>query len=169
MEQLIIILLFIIFVICFMLLLLCDYFVIKTRLKNCRPVIGKIVYFDEVQFFRSGYHVSIVEYMSGEITKNAIILKSNKDKIGDEIEIVTDGDLAVRKKIVIKQDNNWGAFLVVFLVLFLGRDNLVTGAEQFIIISQLVIICILMVVMFIYPSLHEIFDREVKKGLGWRR
>lgn len=43
------------------------------------------------------YKFIIVSYKNNGLQKDAVILKARKDKIGDKIEIVTDGKIAVRK------------------------------------------------------------------------
>ena len=93
-----------------------DWVYMKRKLRNCKPIIAEIIYFDKV--YRE--QLVIVSYKINELQQNIVISKALKDKIGDKIEIVTDGEIAVRKKIELKHNKgviDATIFLVVMLII----------------------------------------------------
>lgn len=144
--------------------LLGDIIVIKKRLKKYPTVIADIIYFEEVQLFRGGSCIAVVKYMKDNVEKSAIIHKAKKDKIGDKVEIVTDGKLAARNSIVLKQDLSIGGIIgsVIVMVLF-GQyiDNLY---------ASLAFNCMVVIEFFLmitYPYVYEAHYCEMKDRLGW--
>lgn len=142
-----------------------DWIYAKIRLRGYNPILAEVIYFDEVQFINGSSKVTIVSYKSNGLQRDAVILKANKDKIGDKIEIITNGKIAVRKKIALKEDQHFGVsiFALVVILFFLksfGPDEGLLIAGYFVLIIGLLFTTIL------NPLVYEAFDSEIKEKLG---
>lgn len=144
-----------------------DWIYAKIRLRGYNPILAEVVYFDEVQFIKGSSKVTIVSYKSNGLQRDAVFLKANKDKIGDKIEIITNGKIAVRKKIALKEDQHFGVsiFALVVMLFFLKSFN----SDEGLIAIYFVLIIGLLFTTILNPLVYEAFDSEVKEKLGWRR
>lgn len=144
-----------------------DWVFIKRRLRDYEPIVAEVIYFDEVSVIKGISNVTIVSYKSNGLQKDAVILKAKKDKIGDKIEIVTDGKIAVRKKIALKEDQHFGVSIfalgiILFFLKYSGSDEGGMTAVYFMFIMEVIF-------AIFYPVIYEAFDSEVKEKLGWRK
>lgn len=144
-----------------------DQIYAKIRLRGYKPILAEVIYFDEVQFIKGSSKVTIVSYKSNGLQRDAVILQAKNDKIGDKIEIVTDGKIAVRKKIALKEDQHFGMsiFALVVILFFLKSFN----SDEELIAIYFVLIIELLFTTILNPLVYEVFDSEIKEKLGWRR
>lgn len=143
-----------------------DWIYAKIRLRGYNPILAEVIYFDEVQFVKGSSKVTIVSYKSNGLQRDAVILKAKKDKIGDKIEIVTDGKIAVRKKIALKEDQHFGVgiFALVVMLFFLKSF----GPDEELLIAAYFVLIIGLLFTVLHPLVYEAFDSEIKEKLGWR-
>lgn len=140
-----------------------DWIYMKRKLRNCKPIIAEIIYFDKVRRER----LAIVSYKINDLQQNAVISKAFKDKIGDKIEIVTDGEIAVRKKIELK-DNKGVIDATVFLVIMLVVLWYTGPIDELTVALFFWIIWVLMYIIFL-PLIYKVGDNYIKEKLGWRK
>ena len=145
-----------------------DCFYIKREIRNFKPITAEIIYFDEASFGRGGsYPVTIVSYTINGIQRDAVISKAQRDRVGDKIEIVTDGEIAIRKKLALKNSERTRISSVVFVVFFVILWNV--GPIDEVTISLTFIIIMMMLYVIFYPLIYKVHDSYIKEKLGWRR
>lgn len=63
-----------------------------------------IIYFDECYRHESRTDITVVEYDMYDVKKTTFVMRGVKDNIGDKLSIITDGKIAVRKKVYKKYE-----------------------------------------------------------------
>lgn len=167
-ETLRLVLIIALFVLGTMLSMFGEWLVIKTRLRNCKTYIGEIVYFDEIPLMRGAHMISVINYQDNGKSRDAIIIKAKRDVVGAKISIVTDGNLAVRKKIAMAEKGSSGVYIAAVIVLIIGQFNLNASQMFFLDAALLITLVGLIIILLFYPFLYEITDQSMKDRLGWR-
>lgn len=85
------------------------------RKKRLSVFKAEILYFEEITEHRWTYEYSVINYSIMGLSVDAIVKRGVKDKIGDQIEIASDGSLAVRTKPYFKKE-----FMENNILLFVG-------------------------------------------------
>lgn len=143
-----------------------DYIIIKTRLQYYKPITAEIIDLDYAQYFKGGETVTIVSYEKTVTSKDAIITNEKNDKIGDMVEIVTDGVIAVRAKKKVDKVTILGHTLLGFGMIWYGYFMYTTGLEMptwSILVA--ILICGGMIVL--HPLCTSSIDSNRKRALGW--
>lgn len=140
-----------------------DQIVIKTKLKNADICVAEIVDFEEVNFIKGSIFVTIVKYMKNDVEKTAIVYKGKKDKIGNKIVIVTDGNIAARDTFYIKEEMSIGAIIVFIGVVFF----LAQRSEEYFTYASIIMLVIVALLAILHPYTYESHNCEIKRKLGW--
>ncbi len=141
-----------------------DLIVVKTKLKYSPHFMAEIICFDEIHYFRGVSKVSIVKYKTGDKEKVTLVDKSKKDKIGDQVHIVTDGNLTARNELVNKNDSYGYIVLIVLGLFFFGRSGMdVEVIGGFIALGFMSLVMLIFIVA--YPLFYEMHYQELKEKL----
>lgn len=148
-----------------------DYILIKTVLKTYKPIPTRIIDIDRVQPFagNGGYDVTIVTYYENGKEKDAVISHQKSDKIGDCLDIVTDGCLAVRCKVGFDSINTMLICLGVGIALIyyaIYSYSIGVVVPIWMIFVEL-LFCI--AVLVLHPLLAKSRDKSTKAYLGWHK
>ncbi len=144
-----------------------DFIILKTRLQYYQPINAKIVDVDYIQYIKGQIPVTIVSFQrAGKVRDTAITYRKN-DKVGDELEIVTDGFCTVRKK------HKFSVFAIMLeeLGMIIGSvclgfiANKLFGEISFLIVAVVVMVCFVVIVC--YPIYTASYNQSLEKRLGW--
>ncbi len=143
-----------------------DYIIIKTHLKYYKPITAEIIDLDYAKYLKGGEAVTIVTYEKNGKNKDAIITNQKKDKIGDKVEIITDGVIAIRAKKNVDKLTVFLHILLGFVMIGYGYFMYSTGLE---IPTAGILVTLLICGSLIasQPFLAESSDRNRKRALGW--
>ena len=166
-DNMVIILLVAIYCISLIMSFVEDWIYAKIRLRDYNPIIAEVIYFDEVSFIKGSSKVTIVSYKNNGLQRDAVILKAKKDKIGDKIEIITDGKIAVRKNVVLKEDQDIGMGTIIFIIMLILSKCF--GSDEGTMTALYFLLTIVLFLAVLHPLVYEAFDSEIKKKLGWRK
>lgn len=164
-----IVLLLLIYCVCIILSFAGDLIFIKMRLHNCNPVMAEIIYFDEISFIKGSCKVTIVNYLNNGSQQDAVILRAKKDKIGDKIQIVTDGNIAVRKNVAIKEGRSAGINIIFLIGLLIVGKYIIFNEEIICMFALATLLGVMLIIVILYPLFYKAYDSEIKEKLGWRK
>lgn len=130
-------------------------------------IAAEIIYFDTVQLGKGTHDITVLNYTLCGKSKDTLLLKKKGDKIGDTIEIISDGEVSYRVKRDWKDIFNsrmCTAFIVCCLSGFIFYANLES------INMYLFLGCIILEIinLLLFPISNRSFYRQIKKELGWR-
>ncbi|MDE6626702.1 MAG: hypothetical protein K2K56_10105 [Lachnospiraceae bacterium] len=127
---------------------------------------AKVIYFDTVKYGKGTIDITVLNYNLYGKSKDTLLLKKEGDKIGDIIEIISDGEVSYRVK------RDWRDILnkrtcAAMVVCCLSGLAFFTNLDS--INIYLFIGCI--VLEIIHIPRHSISDRkfyrQLKKAAGW--
>ncbi|MBQ9984383.1 MAG: hypothetical protein IJP29_07315 [Lachnospiraceae bacterium] len=147
-----------------------DLILIKTKLKCCKKYLAEIDYFtDEVRMNNYGaYTVFVVVkyYDSGE-EKKAVIYKDKRDKYGDKIEIVTNGDLTARRSVIFPDKLTIVGTVKDFIVATIFGLFMYEIGDLYAVFGIGILLLAYVLYLIIYPLAREACDEDIKRSLGW--
>lgn len=162
------ILMFVIYCMSIFLLFAGDWIISKTKLRNCKPVMAEIICFEEIHFVKSGCNVAILYYSKNDISKDTFIVKAKNDRVGDKIEIITDGYLAVRKGVVLQGKISIMKNLIVFVAIFFLLNYIFLGKEMISMLALLTVLIFVLIITIFYPYFYEAYYNAIKQKLRWK-
>lgn len=168
-EIVVVTLMFLIYGASMTLSLMGDWILRKTQLRNCEPVTAEIIYFDEVHFVKGGCKVTVVHYMENGISKDAFVFKTKGDVVGSNIDIVTDGCLAVRKENTLRESISVVKNIIALIIIFVLGKYIVMFDEVLSIIVLLILLGFIVVIAILYPYFYKAYYDAIRQKLGWSR
>lgn len=147
-----------------------DLILIKTKLKHYKKYPAEIIYFtDEVRMNnKGGYTVlAVVKYFDSKKERKALVFKDKRDKYGDRIEIVTNGDLTARNSIVFPNKLGIASLIKDLVVMIVFGFFLYTIADLYAVVATALLLLVYVLYLAIYPLTREATDKYVKKVIGW--
>ena len=147
-----------------------DLILIKTKLRRCNKYSAEIIYFtDKVKMnHKGGYDdFTVVKYYDAKEERKTFIYKDKRDKYGDRIEIVTNGELTARNGIVIPE--GLGVLSIVKTLVFslIGGPILYNIGDLYAVFGIGTVFLFFLLYLLIYPLAREACDEDIKRSLGW--
>lgn len=162
------IIMFLIYCISIFLLLAGDWIISKTKLCNCKPVMAEIICFEEIHFVKSGCNIAILHYNENGNSRDTFVVKAKNDRVGDKIEIITDGCLAVRKGVVLQgKISIMKDFIAVVAIFFLFK-HIFLDKEMLSMLALLTVLILVLIITIFYPYFYEAYYNAIKQKLRWK-
>lgn len=144
-----------------------DYIMSTTRLMSCKSLEAEIVDCQYMQSLKGGKYVTIATYLQNGKAKDVILSYVQGDKTGDRIEIVTDGNCAVRSRKIHFTRND------IIKLLFTGLFAVGLGFFAYMKLGMIPVWLVLVVVglcvssIVLYPLYVVSRSYDIKIKLGW--
>lgn len=127
---------------------------------------AEVIYFDTVKFDRWTYDVTVLNYYLYGKSKDALLLKKGGDKIGDTIEIISDGEISYRVKRDWRDIINRKTCVAMVVCCLLGPVFL-TNLDSINIYFFIGCIIFEIIITLRFPISNRDFYRVLKKKAGW--
>lgn len=138
-----------------------DIIMRKTILRKYKSIEAEIVYFDTIEYFRGCSYVTIITCLINGKQKDFVLLKAKKDRIGDKILIRTNGNIAVREKLVLKEDISIALDAVIFLIILGLLKYIISYRLYFNWIVLLIEIGVILLLILLFPYMEEVYYQSI--------
>ncbi|MCM1497038.1 MAG: hypothetical protein NC124_01070 [Clostridium sp.] len=129
-------------------------------------IAAKVIYFDTVQLDKWTYDITVLNYKLNGKSKDTLLIKKGRDKIGDIIEIISDGEVSYRVK------RDWGDILnkktcIAMVVCCLSGLVFFTNLENINVYFLVGCVVFEIITTLRLPISERNFYRLLKKEAGW--
>lgn len=109
--------------------------------------------------------VTVVKYKKYDMVVKTFVFRGKSDKIGDTIQILTNGDITVRTKFYWKKDNSTAAG-ILFLILTILMIWLIIECIEIVKLQHLLVgMFVVIVALLLQPLLYGLTYRDVQSHI----
>ncbi|MDE6624905.1 MAG: hypothetical protein K2K56_00895 [Lachnospiraceae bacterium] len=127
---------------------------------------AKVIYFDTVKIGKSPIDITVLNYYLYGKSKDTLLLKNERDKIGDIIEIISDGEVSYRVKRDWRDIFN-GRMCAAMVCCCLSGLVFFSNLESINIYFFIGCIVFEIIDTLTLPISNRSFYRDLKKKAGW--
>lgn len=144
-----------------------NQFICKLRFLKLYKVKGEITGLDSVSVYHSVCYISIITYQLYDMKYKTYVRSGNKDKVGDKIWIMSNGDISARVKPCKLKDTSYIALVCTIVIVFLLGQLFIEYCEMIDGGSILIAIGISVLWLIVYPLIFIGDYHDIKKQCGY--
>ena len=144
-----------------------NQYICKMRFLNLYKVEGEITGLDSESVYRSTCNISIITYQLYDMKYKTYVRSANKDRIGDKIWIMTNGDVSARVQPCRLKDANLGVLVYSIVMLFFLGWLIVEFWEMIDVTSILIAVGVSVLWLIVYPFIFIMDYHDIKKHFGY--